>query len=460
MMMFTIRSRFSDPDMWWHLKTGEVIWNTHSIPKVDLFSFTAQGHPWIAQEWLSQLTIYGAWKLGGYTGLMVWFCIVASLLIIGAYLLSTLYSGNCKVAFLGGVTVWLFSTIGLEIRPHMIGYLLLICELIIIQLGRTRSSRWFLALSPLFALWINFHSSFFFGLVVLGVILLFSFIEFESGLLVSRRWPRERSMMLATAFALSLAALLANPIGPKLIWYPVDVMLNQPLNIGMVEEWKQISMSDFRGMALIALGALVLLIPLLRKTKLGAEDLVLVALGFGLAIRHERMLFVFGILAAPVLSKLLATTWEGYDAARDSAKSAGLMLALITGVIVLCIPGQQALQQQIEKANPVKAVQFLRASGQTGRVLNEYVFGGYLIWAAPERKVFIDGRADLHESAGVLQDYAKWISIQTDPGEFLDRYGIAACLLARNTPVAHILPRLPGWKRVYADDIAVIFARQ
>src|ERR1700730_708698 len=64
--VLTVRGRFSDPDMWWHLKTGEIIWNTHSIPQVDVFSFTAAGRPWITQEWLSEVTIYGAYKLGGY----------------------------------------------------------------------------------------------------------------------------------------------------------------------------------------------------------------------------------------------------------------------------------------------------------------------------------------------------------------------------------------------------------
>src|SRR4051812_22887859 len=78
LMAFTVRSRFSDPDLWWHLKTGEIIWNTHSIPRVDLFSFTANGHPWVAQEWLSEVTIYGAWKFGGNAGLMVWFCALSS----------------------------------------------------------------------------------------------------------------------------------------------------------------------------------------------------------------------------------------------------------------------------------------------------------------------------------------------------------------------------------------------
>src|SRR6478609_1581979 len=76
--VLTVRGRFNDPDMWWHLKTGEIIWNTHAIPRVDLFSYTTNHHAWTAHEWLSQLTIYGAYHFGGYTGLMVWLCVFAS----------------------------------------------------------------------------------------------------------------------------------------------------------------------------------------------------------------------------------------------------------------------------------------------------------------------------------------------------------------------------------------------
>src|SRR5437867_8280544 len=83
--VLTVRSRLNDPDLWWHLKTGEIIWKTHSIPRVDLFSFTTNNHAWIAHEWLSEVTIYGSWKLGGYTGLMLWLVLFPSMFLIAAY---------------------------------------------------------------------------------------------------------------------------------------------------------------------------------------------------------------------------------------------------------------------------------------------------------------------------------------------------------------------------------------
>jgi hypothetical protein len=90
--------------------------------------------------------------------------------------------------------------------------------------------------------------------------------------------------------------------------------------------------------------------------------------------------------------------------------------------------------------------------------LNDYDFGGYLIFAgvAP----FIDGRTDLyggaftarHHRAVTLADLPDFIAL-------LDEYEIAATLLSPQTPAAALLDRLPGWRRLHADDVAVVHVR-
>src|ERR1700722_15482809 len=84
--VLTVRSRFDDPDLWWNLKTGEVIWNSHTIPVTDLFSYTTNHHAWIPHEWLAQVFIYGAYRWGGYSGLMLWLCFFTALLLIAGYI--------------------------------------------------------------------------------------------------------------------------------------------------------------------------------------------------------------------------------------------------------------------------------------------------------------------------------------------------------------------------------------
>src|SRR5438045_4023801 len=83
--VFTARDRFDDPDMWWHLKMGEVMWTTHSIPTTDTFSYTTGHHAYVPHEWLSQCFIYAAYRFGGYSGLMLWLCVLSSVLLIAGY---------------------------------------------------------------------------------------------------------------------------------------------------------------------------------------------------------------------------------------------------------------------------------------------------------------------------------------------------------------------------------------
>src|SRR5579875_100675 len=218
----TVRGRFDDPDMWWQLKTGQVIWKNHRIPTTDLFSYTTHHHPWVPHEWLSQVLIYGAYRLGGYSGLMAWLCVFASTLAIGGYLLCSQYAGNSKVGFLGGVVVWFFSTMVLAVRPQVIGYLLLEAELLLLCLGHTRSPRWFYGLPLLLMIWVNCHASFFFGLIVLGVFVGCSFLKFEVGSLVAEGWKGAQRKALAIAAGLSAAAVFVNPVGVRQVLYPVN----------------------------------------------------------------------------------------------------------------------------------------------------------------------------------------------------------------------------------------------
>jgi hypothetical protein len=92
-------------------------------------------------------------------------------------------------------------------------------------------------------------------------------------------------------------------------------------------------------------------------------------------------------------------------------------------------------------------------------MLNDYGFGGYLIWALPTHPVFVDGRSDVFESTGVLADYAQWATLQSNPNSLLDRYNIRVCLLARTSPMANVLPLLSNWQSVYSDNLSTIFIR-
>ncbi|RME47787.1 MAG: hypothetical protein D6791_04955, partial [Chloroflexi bacterium] len=50
-MMVVVWMGFMHPlrrlDFWWHLKVGEIIFTTRQIPRVDLFSYTRAGEPFV-----------------------------------------------------------------------------------------------------------------------------------------------------------------------------------------------------------------------------------------------------------------------------------------------------------------------------------------------------------------------------------------------------------------------------
>jgi len=457
--VLTVRSRFDDPDQWWHLKMGQVIWTSHTIPTTDLFSYTTAHHSYVPHEWLAQLVIYGSYLLGGYPGMMLLLCLLASALLIAGYGLCWIYSGNGKVAFVGAITIWLFSTIGLAIRPQMMGYLLLILELFLLHLGRTRDSRLFFCLPPLFVVWVNAHGSFSLGLFIAGVTLVSSFFQRRAGLIVSSAWSPGSRRALTWAIVLSAAALLLNPVGMKQILYPINTLLHQPVGISEVQEWQPLGFDDSRAYALLAVLACIALLVIVRQKEILWQELLMLATGTWLAASHRRMLFVFGILAAPVLSRLLADEWDNYYIEQDRPAPNLVVIAASLFTIFLAFPTSKALATQVDAQSPVKAVEFIKANQLSGNMLNEYVFGGYLIWAMPEHPVFVDGRSDVFEETGVLGEFADWATLRSDPVRLLDEYKIGFCLLARQSPMAKVLPLL-GWTAVYSDSNSTVFVRK
>lgn len=455
----TVRDRFNDSDTWWHLRIGQSIWTTHTIPRADFFSYTTHHHAWVPHEWLTQLSLFTFYHFAGYQGMMLWLVVLTAALLIAGYFLCTIYSGNAKTAFAGALVLWVFSTAGLSPRPQLAGYLLMVAELILLELGRRRSPRWFFALPLLFALWVNVHGSFSFGLMILAVTLVCSYVTIDRGLLVSSAWDRSRRNVLVLCAALSVAALSLNPDGIKQVLYPLDTLLHQPVSLRVVEEWQPLTVASGRGIALVLTIAAIVLILLIRQFKLHLDEFMLLSLGTWLALEHQRMVFVFGILAAPILARLLAPLWDGYDPQADSPWLNATMMLCVLLIVWRWFPTQSKLAQIVRDRNPSGAVQYIREHHLPGPMLNAYSFGGYLIWALPEQPVFVDGRGDVYEWTGIMPELERWVTLQDDPNKLLDQYHIHFCLLQNGEPMVRVVSLLPGWKQVYADRVAVILER-
>src|SRR5580704_16131732 len=62
----------SDPDIWWHLRTGDWILAHHAVPRTDPFSSYGMGKPWIAYSWLFEILIQLSYRTFGYVGVVLY----------------------------------------------------------------------------------------------------------------------------------------------------------------------------------------------------------------------------------------------------------------------------------------------------------------------------------------------------------------------------------------------------
>jgi len=158
-------------------------------------------------------------------------------------------------------------------------------------------------------------------------------------------------------------------------------------------------------------------------------------------------------LAAPLARQL------GARAEDDAAGSARGMNLIILGVMIVAtglVLGRDV--RPVPQNTPAAAVASADLA-KAGPVLNDYSFGGYLIFAGIP--TFIDGRGELYGGQFIAR-YNRDVSLADlrDFLKLLDQYKIGATLLATDTPAVALLDRLPDWQRVYSDDVAVVHKRR
>jgi hypothetical protein len=182
-----------------------------------------------------------------------------------------------------------------------------------------------------------------------------------------------------------------------------------------------------------------------------------------LALSQSRHVDVLGLLAPLVLAQPLARQVGSAKEHADnpSRQSSGLTHAVLVACLAALTWGLAATGLWVPPAqiSPVGAVAAITARN-AGPVLNDYDYGGYLIYAGV--RPFIDGRTDQLYSEAFLVRYYRAVTLSNidDFVHLLDEYGIGATLLFPTTPAVGLLDRMDGWQRVYADDVAIVHVRR
>ena len=188
--------------------------------------------------------------------------------------------------------------------------------------------------------------------------------------------------------------------------------------------------------------------------------MALVLFGFNEACLHARFALLFVPLFAPALARRL-DQWipDDEDTKEKYLLNAALIIFISVGVIEF-FPSREQLETAIAREFPVKAVEYLRRHSIAGPMWNDPGWGGYLLWAlGPDHKVFIDGRLDFYEHAGVLSDFIHIVKLEPDVLFMMRKYGIKSCLTAPGTPLDTFLAAQRDWHLTYSDEVSRVYRR-
>ena len=456
-MLFVLAVRQSvtiDPDLWWHLKAGQQIIDTRSIPHTDDYSFTKQGSEWVAHEWLSEVIMDAIYRVTGLTGLVTIFSLI---IVIALWLTYRRCEGRPYAASIAIVLGAAASSPLFGVRPQMFTLLLASIYIVLLEHLDTRRIWW---LAPLMLLWVNLHAGFALGLALIGLYIVRAVLDGE--------WNQIRPLLIVLLVCAAVVPL--NPNGFRMFSYPYET-LTSPSMAAFIQEWAS---PDFHKVTYLPLAILLLstfaamaLSP--TRPRLGEIFLVLItALG---ALRSVRHIPIFSLFAVPVLAKHLWAVAKdrGWDTSLTGAEVRPTGIKLLINIVLLLAPLALGVfriwhfashQRNYETLrNPVAAVEFLKSQHLPGPIYNRYGWGGYLIYQLyPEYRVYIDGRADVYgdafftEAMQVYDGVGNW-------KEPLDRYGIQTVIIDTNVALSTALRNDNEWSKVYEDDQAVIFSR-
>jgi hypothetical protein len=448
--------QIAEPDIWWHLRNAAYLFQHHAFPSVDTYSFGAAGAPWLDHEWLSEIPFFLAFRAAGLQGILALYFAVVVLIYGGVYYLACQAGADCKDGAVVTLLAIFLGVVSIGPRVLLFGWLCMVGLLLVLdRFQHTGKGLWLLP--PLFAIWTNLHGSWVFGMVVLVLTIASGLFEGAWGSVVARRWSSAEITKLLPAFVASLAALFVNPFGYRLVLYPFDFLFRQQSNVQYVAEWQPVDLSTGDGkLAYIVIFGL-LAAALFSCRRWQVRDVLLTAFALWAGLSHARFLFFIGLIVVPILAPSLKL-FPPYDRELDKPwLNAIIMAGVVCGSIVF-FPSAAQLQQNVDETFPRAALEFMQREHINGRIFNQYLWGGYMEWKAPELKPFVDGRADIFVYNGALDDHRRATTIEA-PIEVLDKYRFDYALLQPDRPLTYLLQNSSAWRVVYSDKVAVLFER-
>jgi len=449
-----------DPDTYLHIAVGRWIIAHGAVPHHGIFSATMPQAPWVAHEWLGEVLLAWLFDAFGWAGLVAVsaLCVAAAVAMLLRALLHTLSPVHATIATALAVTLVIPHVLA---RPHVFTLPILVAW--VAELVRARSedrapAPW---LAAVMALWANLHGGYLFGLGLAGL------LAAEAVLLAPDWRSRRRAARGWGLFAaLAVGAALVTPYAVAGLLLPFR-LAGMSFAMGQLIEWRSPDFQSFEPLEVWLV--VVLFAGFALGWRLPPTRLLILLLLLHMALQHRRHAELLGIVAPLLLAPALAPQLRVLSAGRsvgpvdrglaELAKPASLYGIALAGAVLSALSAAvlHGAATRPDVPVPAMALAAVEAGHLTGPVLNDYGFGGYLIFSG--FPPFIDGRAELYGDAFIKRYVEAMLLTSDELPQLLDQYGIAWTLIAPERPAALLLDHLPGWRRFYADDLAVVHVR-
>jgi hypothetical protein len=440
----------NDSDTYWQISIGKSILEHQTMPRIDIYSFTRAGEPWISTSWLAQVLYAASFEFFGWSGPVVLAALsIAATFALLTFALSRRISSTVAILIAFGALV--LSAHHLLARPHTLAWPVMLAWAYGLVSASERGEAPAFRLLPLIALWANLHGGFVFGLVLAG------------GFALDAAWnadaSQRRPIVLRWAvFGVgALLACCATPYGWESLLASRRILdLGELLHL--ISEWMPVNFSTATVFEVWLLGGLGA--ALYGGVRLSPPRVLLLLGLLHMALSHVRNIEILALLGPLVVVGPVAAQFR-LQGSRPASTAFPAALAAMLAVVVAASTATYAAHANfapIVTQSPAAAVDALK-SRNPRRVLNDLQFGGYLIWRGVP--VFVDGRAELY---GEQFEMTFFKALQLKDlnllFEILKRYDIDAVMLAPETPAAGLLAHLAGWQRIHADENAVVYLRQ
>ncbi|HTW32803.1 MAG TPA: hypothetical protein VMD76_14070 [Candidatus Sulfotelmatobacter sp.] len=471
-----------DAGIGWHVRTGELILQTHAIPRVDPFSSTMAGKPWFAWEWLYDVKVAWLHSHAGWNG-VVWFtAVIIASVFAGMFRGLVLRKTNLFFAILLFLLAACASTIHFLARPHVLSWLFTLIFFWILDSAERDcfgarpkfTSPQVMALPILMLFWANLHGGFLLGFVLIGIFwfsALWTWLTTRPDRIeesLRKIAAGKRCLSLTWIALLSALASLINPYGWKLDGHIASYLSNGFL-MDHIDEFQS---PNFHGIAqkffliLLLVSAAVLIA---RGRQLRPSGILVVLFSIYAGLYASRNIPTSSILLGMVVGPLLPATGVGDEFSQRMSQVESslrghlwpILAVLLTFLIAL--NGGRIGQAQLMNAHfspqrmPVQAVDFLEQNHLHGPILSPDYWGGYLIYRLyPKTQVVLDDRHDLYGSS-FLASYLELLHVEHGGSEFLREHQPEVILWPQDSALANTLARGKGaWKVLYRDQLSIV----